>query len=29
VDIASGASKPAGKIAGLPAGVRDVAVIAP
>jgi outer membrane protein assembly factor BamB len=29
VDIASGASKAAGKIAGLPQGVRDVAVIAP
>jgi Domain of unknown function (DUF4394) len=29
VDIASGASKSVGKIAGLPSGVRDVAVIAP
>jgi outer membrane protein assembly factor BamB len=29
VDIANGASKMAGKIAGLPQGVRDVAVIAP
>jgi outer membrane protein assembly factor BamB len=29
VDIASGASKAMGKIAGLPNGVRDVAVIAP
>jgi Domain of unknown function (DUF4394) len=29
VDIATGMSKAAGKIAGLPAGVRDVAVIAP
>ncbi len=29
VDIASGASKALGKIAGLPNGVRDVAVIAP
>jgi outer membrane protein assembly factor BamB len=29
VDIANGASKSVGKIAGLPSGVRDVAVIAP
>ncbi|MGL4240049.1 MAG: DUF4394 domain-containing protein [Beijerinckiaceae bacterium] len=29
IDIASGASKAMGKIAGLPQGVRDVAVIAP
>jgi hypothetical protein len=29
VDIASGASKAMGKIAGLPQGVRDVAVLAP
>jgi outer membrane protein assembly factor BamB len=29
VDIASGASKSMGKIAGLPQGVRDVAVLAP
>jgi outer membrane protein assembly factor BamB len=29
IDIASGAAKPMGKIAGLPNGVRDVAVIAP
>jgi hypothetical protein len=29
VDIATGAAKVAGKIKGLPAGVRDVAVIAP
>jgi outer membrane protein assembly factor BamB len=29
VDVASGAAKQVGKIAGLPTGVRDVAVIAP
>ncbi len=29
VDIASGASRAMGKIAGLPQGVRDVAVLAP
>jgi outer membrane protein assembly factor BamB len=29
IDIASGAAKPVGKVAGLPAGVRDIAVIAP
>jgi outer membrane protein assembly factor BamB len=29
IDIANGAAKPMGKIAGLPNGVRDVAVIAP